>query len=175
MGISLHVKFEQAVRMLAEALPVSAPDSRKPVLFHDIRVGVHLYERGYPDQVVLAGVLHDALEFSSLTEEVLRKEFGDEVVRIVRANTKDDSIADKEEKIRELIQRCAKAGEDALIVKAADIIDSFTHYSQTDNEGELKYCMRNANAIFTYKPAEYKDTIFDELKTWQGKFAYLMK
>lgn len=159
--------------MLTEALPVSAPDSRKPILFHDIRVGVYLYERSYPEQVVLAGVLHDALEFSALTGEALRKEFGDEVARLVRASTKDRLITDKFEQTEELIKRCAGEGEDALIVKAADIIDSFKHYSQTDNVSELKYCMRNADAIIAYKPDSFEDRIFNELKTWQEKYSYL--
>jgi hypothetical protein len=43
MTKSLNIEFEKAVRLLAEAFPVSDENTRKPVLFHDIRVGVYLY------------------------------------------------------------------------------------------------------------------------------------
>lgn len=173
MSISLNVAFEKAVRLLAKYLPLSLENSRKPILFHDIRVGVYLYENGYAEDIVLAGVLHDAIEWSQANEQMLKKEFGDKVVKLVLASTKDDSITDKEEKTTELIQRCIKNGQDALIVKAADIMDSFKWYASQNNEGELRYCMRNANAIFKFKPESFNDEIFNELRNWQTKFAHL--
>ncbi len=173
MSKSLNLKFEKSVRLLVEHFPVSDESSRKPVLFHDIRVGVYLYERGYSEDIVLAGLLHDAIEWSSATEEMLRAEFGDNVVKLILASTKDDSITDKHEKTNELIQRCVDNGQDALIVKTADIIDSFKWYSSQDNEGQLSYCMRNANAIFKFKSDDFDDEIFVELKKWQQKFTHL--
>lgn len=169
----LNIQFEKAVRLLVEHFPVSDETSRKPVLFHDIRVGVYLYEHGYSDHVVLGGLLHDALEWSTLPGKLLRDEFGDEVVLLVRANTKDDSITDKQEKINELIQRCVAAGEEALIIKTADILDSFKWYSSQHNIEQLRYCMRNADAILKYKPDEFDDKIFDQLKFWQTRYAQL--
>jgi (p)ppGpp synthase/HD superfamily hydrolase len=173
MTISLNIKFETAIRLLVEHFPVSDETSRKPVLFHDIRVGVYLYECGYSEDIVLAGLLHDALEWSSASRELLLKEFGENVVRLVLASTKDDSILDKQEKTNELITRCVQNGEEALIVKCADILDSFKWYSAQENIGELKYCMRNANAIFTLKPETFDDKIFDELRVWREKFVEL--
>jgi (p)ppGpp synthase/HD superfamily hydrolase len=173
MTKSLNLKFEKAVRLLVEYMPPSDENSRKPILFHDIRVGVYLYENGYSEDIVLAGVLHDTIEWSKMNEEMLRKEFGDEITKLVLASTKDDSITDKEEKTTELIKRCIQNGQDALIVKAADILDSFKWYSSQDNKNELQYCMRNASAIFKFKPDDFTDKIFDELRSWQIKFANL--
>lgn len=164
---SLDIEFEKAVRMLAESMPVSDEDTRKPKLAHDIRVGVYLYENGYSQDIVLAGLLHDALEFTDLSEETIRAEFGDEVLRLVKASTKDDTITDGKEKTIELIKRCISNGEDALIVKAADILDSFKFYSAVDDKKELDYCMRNANAIFEFKPENFNDKVFNELKQLQ--------
>lgn len=168
---STNLAFETAVRLLTEHMSPSHENTRKPRLFHVIRVGTYLYENNYSHDIVLAGLLHDALEWTSITETMLREQFGDTVTALVRASTKDDSIADKEEKIVELIRRCVKAGEDALIVKTADIIDSFRFYSAVDDKGELGYCMSNANAILKYKPAEFNDPIFNILKTWQNTFS----
>jgi len=168
MSKLLNIKFEKAVRFLTEHMPISDKSSRKPVLFHDIRVGVYLYENGYAENVVLAGVLHDAIEWSDADEQTLRKKFGDNVAGMVLACTKNDAIADKEEKTIELIRRCVQNGQDALIVKTADIIDSFKWYSSQDNKDELEYCLRNAKAILKFKPTSYKDRIFDELRKWQN-------
>lgn len=173
MSKSLNIKFEKAVRILSEYMPPSDENSGKPVMFHDIRVGVYLYENGYSEDVVLAGVLHDAIEWSGADEQLLRDEFGDNVVHLIFANTKYDTIADKVEKTNELIQRCVQNGQDALIVKTADIIDSFKWYSSQNNEGGLKYCIRNANAILKFKPDDFDDKIFNELKSWQNKFLHL--
>ena len=162
----LNIQFEKAIRLLSEYFPVSDESSRKPVLFHDIRVGVYLYEHNYSGDLVLAGLLHDALEFSEMTEEILRNEFGENVAKLVLACTKNDSIKDKQEKTDELIQRCVANGEGALIVKAADIMDSFKFYTAVENKDQLEYCVRNAKTIMKYKPNEFTDRIFGELKKW---------
>ena len=172
MSKILNIEFEKAVRFLVEHMPVSDESSRKPVLFHDIRVGVYLYENGYLRNIVLAGILHDAIEWSNASEDMLRSEFGDDVVKLVLASTKNDLITDKEEKTNELIKRCVQNGKDALIVKTADVIDSFKWYSSQNNEDELKnHCVKSAEAIFKFKPAGFEDKIFDELKNWRNKFS----
>ena len=173
MTKSLNVKFENGVRFLVQHFPPSDESSRKPILFHDIRVGVYLYNNGYSEDVVLAGLLHDALEWSSATDDVVRDEFGENVLRLVLANTKDDTIEDKREKAAELIQRCVKNGQNALIVKAADMLDSFKWYANQGNIEQVKYCMRTANAIFKHKESDFVDPIFDELKSWKEKFEHL--
>src|SRR3989338_8386653 len=91
---SLNVECEKAIRMLAMHVPPADETSRKPALFHAIRVGAHLYERNYSRDVVIAGFLHDALEWSSITEKMMWDEFGELVVEFVCACTKDDSIKD---------------------------------------------------------------------------------
>lgn len=167
MNTSLDIEFEKAVRMLAEHIPISKEGSRKPILFHDIRVGVSLYRRGYPRDVVLAGILHDAIEWSDISEEMIRKEFGEDVLQVVLANSKSRSIEDPDERIDDMIRRCVETGADALIIKAADTIDSFEHYTKTGNEQELEHhCKPTAEAILRYKPDNFRDPIFDELRKW---------
>lgn len=173
MTKNLNVQFEKAVRFLCKHLPISDAESRKPILFHDIQVGVYLHEKGYAPDIVLAGLLHDVIEWSNLTEQILREEFGDTVTKLVLANTKNDSVMDKEEKTNELIVRCIQNGLGALIIKSADIIDSFKWYSNQNNNEQLLYCMRNANAIIKFKPENFNDPIFEELKAWQSKFTGL--
>ena len=169
MEKQLGPQFEKAVHLLAMHRPLSDESSRKPALFHDIRVGTYLYENGYSQTIVLAGLLHDAIEWYGISEETLRKEFGDHVADIVVACTKDDSIKDPKEKIEKIIRQCVVQGKDALIVKAADILDSYKWYTRTKNKGEITYCVRNTDAILKLKPKAFQDAIFDELKHWHFK------
>lgn len=166
---SLGTKFEKVVHMLVASRSIAKEDDRKPALFHDIRVGVYLYENGYSSDIVLAGLLHDAIEWYGISEQMLREEFGDIITDIVVACTKDDTIKDSQEKIEKIIKQCVAVGKDALIVKAADILDSYKWYTSTQNEGELLYCMRNAETIFRLKPDAMRDKIFDELRRWYTK------
>jgi len=163
---TLGAEFENAVRFLARRMPPAEQMARKPALFHGIRVGVYLYGRKYSQDVVLAGVLHDAVEFAGVDARRIAEEFGERVAELVLASTKDDSIEDPEAKTDELIRRCVSCGEDALIVKTADILDSFSWYTRTGNMDQLAYCTRNANAIMKHKPDDFRDEIFDELGQW---------
>lgn len=169
MDKSLGQKFEKAVHILVSRRPIAEKGDRKPALFHDIRVGVYLYENGYSLDIVLAGLLHDAIEWYGISEIVLREEFGDVITDIVIVCTKDDTVKDSQEKIEKIIKQCVIAGKDALIVKAADILDSYKWYTSTQNEKELLYCTRNAETIFRLKPNAIGDKIFDELRKWYTK------
>lgn len=163
----LSIKVEEAIRLLSVHVPPSDKNSRKPVLFHSIRVGVYLYENGYSQDVVLAGFLHDTVEgWTTATEQVVRDAFGDNVMRLVLASTKDYSIKDSTERTIELIKRCVQNGQDALIVKAADTIDSFKWYLGQNNEDELNTCMKTADAVLGFKPDGFDDKIFLDLKNW---------
>lgn len=169
MDTLFNLEFEKAVRLLSEHLPISDETTRKPILFHDVRVGVYLYEQGYSRDIVLAGLLHDLFENSTYDKELLKKEFGENVVRLVLASTKDESV-DKSFRNEEMIARCAVAGEDAMIVKVADTLDSFKFYFRVGNQEQLQnHCLQIADLIFKYKLKEFNDKIFAELKEWQDK------
>jgi len=170
MKKALDIEFEKAVRLLVEYMPAAKEDSRKSPLAHDIRVGAYLYEKNYARDIVLAGILHDAIEWSEFSENRLKAEFGDNVWKIVLACSKNRTIENSEERIADLIQRCVAVGEEALIVKTVDTIDSFKHYTKTDNQNQLvKHCQKTAEAIFKYKPSDFKDPIFEELRGWIKK------
>lgn len=86
------------------------------------------------------------------------------------ANSKDESI-DKTQRNEELIKRCVAAGQDALIVKVADTIDSFKYYTSVNNDNQLQnYCLVITDLVFKYLPSDFNDKIFGELKLWQSKF-----
>lgn len=164
MDVQTNISAEKAIHFLTKHFPVAEQGSRKPVLFHDIRVGTYLYNHEYSEDVVIAGFLHDCLEWSEVAEDVLEREFGKNVLNMVKANSKDDSIADKEDRTKDTISRCIAYGQDALIVKTADILDSFVWYTSQKNENQLEYCKRNAKWILDLKPDTFDDEIIEELR-----------
>ncbi len=82
---ALEKDMDAAIAALAGAIQTSGRNE-KPVIMHSIRVGIELFDRGYPREVVLAGILHDVLEDSGFSEASLRREFGDEVAELVRTS-----------------------------------------------------------------------------------------
>lgn len=174
MSNTLSINFEKAVRFIAKYMPVSDINCKKPYMFHDIRVWVYLYENGYNEDIVLAWLLHDTLEWSEVTQGLLRDEFGENILRLVLASTKNDSIIDKIERSNDLITRSVNEWQDALIIKTADTIDSFKWYTGKQNIDELKgHCMKTAKLILELKPDNFDDKIFLELNSWLEKCNYL--
>jgi len=65
-----------------------------PYVVHPLSVGMILARTGAPDDVIAAGLLHDAIEESKgrITKEIIDATFGPEVARMVNDVTDQDSI-----------------------------------------------------------------------------------
>jgi hypothetical protein len=83
-------------------------------------VAVLLHNRGFDDEVVAAGLLHDAIEDTDATADDLRERFGDRVAGLVSSLSDDPAIADRAERKRALRKQVAAAGRDAQAIFAAD-------------------------------------------------------
>ena len=77
---------------------------------------------------VVAGFLHDVLEDSNAAAVVLEREVGQRVVKLVKCNSYDPSISKSEQAYEELFRRAAACGRDALVIKAADLLDNSAYY-----------------------------------------------
>lgn len=157
------MECEKAIRLLCKHMPQS-DELVKPTLFHSIRTGVYLYEHHYPKDIVIAGLLHDILEDTELTKTQFQNEFGGNVASLVAANSKDTSIPNSSDRIDDLMKRCIGKGEDALIVKTADVIDNFKYFSQIKDKKGIDYCIKNASSILNKMPNNFSDRIFDDLR-----------
>jgi len=159
----LELKFEKAVKLLCESMPVGE-ERKKPLLMHVLRVAMHLYDRDYSEHIVLGGLLHDVLEWTESPDEMIRGEFGEDVYAIVKANTKDRSIVAPAIRRREYIDRCIQSGQEALIVKAADTLDSYRYYTAVRNLDEVARSVDIAKTILEKLPCDFNDPIFNELE-----------
>ena len=91
-----------------------------PFILHPMEVAALLSGRGYDDEVVAAGLLHDAVEDTGLHLHEIRDRLGPRIADIVAALTEDDQLEDYAERKRKLRDRVARAGPDVHAVYAAD-------------------------------------------------------
>ncbi|MGZ6559494.1 MAG: HD domain-containing protein [Solirubrobacteraceae bacterium] len=89
-------------------------------ILHPLEVGALLYQAGAPDEVIAAGLLHDTLEKSDAAESDLSRLFGAHVTGLVCAVTEDDQIKGYAHRKAALRDQVADAGEEALMLFAAD-------------------------------------------------------
>jgi (p)ppGpp synthase/HD superfamily hydrolase len=91
-----------------------------PFVTHPLEVARLLYESGYSDEVVAAGVLHDVLENTDAERADLDSRFGTAVTWLVASVSDDPSIEDAEKRKAALRRQVAEAGERAAAIFAAD-------------------------------------------------------
>ena len=100
-------------------------DQRRPVdgadfLVHPLEVALLLHMAGYRDEVVAAGLLHDAIETTGTEAADLVAAFGPRVAAMVATLTEDASIADYLERKAALRAAAEAADDETVAVFAAD-------------------------------------------------------
>ena len=119
--------FEKAVLEFAKYFPEET--QRKSFFYHSIRVWVFLWNQWYSEEIQIAGLLHDVLEDTDISEKEIENLFWKNVLQIVKANSQNHSLP-KEEILEDIVKRCSDSGIDAMIVKIADVYDNFLFYKK---------------------------------------------
>jgi GTP diphosphokinase / guanosine-3',5'-bis(diphosphate) 3'-diphosphatase len=78
----------RAYRFAEQAHQGQKRASGEPYITHCLAVAAILAEMRVPPVVVIAGLLHDTVEDTTVTLDLIRREFGDEVVKLVDGVTK---------------------------------------------------------------------------------------
>ena len=91
-----------------------------PFLVHPLEVAMLLTNRGEPDAVIAAALLHDALEDADVPPDEVERRFGTDVRSLVEALSDDPSIEDYAERKRALRDQVAASGTTAMTIYAAD-------------------------------------------------------
>jgi (p)ppGpp synthase/HD superfamily hydrolase len=113
--------FARAYALAAEA-HASQRRATDQALFldHVLEVATLLHDAGFDDELVAAGLLHDAVERGTLTENRLRTEMGEIISSLVLGLTEDraiESFAERKEALREQVKA---AGARTITIFAAD-------------------------------------------------------
>ncbi|TXF90844.1 bifunctional (p)ppGpp synthetase/guanosine-3',5'-bis(diphosphate) 3'-pyrophosphohydrolase [Neolewinella aurantiaca] len=74
----------------------------------------------------LCAILHDSLEDTSLKDEALSEQFGDEVLAGVRALTKNETLPTKRAQMEDSLARILAQPREVAIVKLCDRIDNLS-------------------------------------------------
>jgi (p)ppGpp synthase/HD superfamily hydrolase len=91
-----------------------------PFNLHPLEVAQLLRGRDYRDEIVAAAVLHDVVEDTGVAPAELERRFGGEVARLVEVLTEPSADGTYRERKARLREAVAGAGEDALVIYAAD-------------------------------------------------------
>jgi guanosine-3',5'-bis(diphosphate) 3'-pyrophosphohydrolase len=138
----------------------------KPVVLHSLRVGMHLYDLGYPKDIVISGSLHDVLEDTDFSDSDMENKFGVKVARIVRACSFDPEIKDKQAQYEELFSRCLEEGKNAVLVKIADLLDNLPYMLDKNTAEALRDLLRAKieRYINLSRPLAEDEPLFRELE-----------
>ena len=100
--------------------------SREPIGVHLAEVSSYVVDEGVPESVVAAAWLHDVVEDTKVTLDMIRCEFGEPVHRLVAGLTdpKDFSALSLEERKLKQAERLATLTDDIKIIKLADQISN---------------------------------------------------
>ncbi|MEY3784101.1 MAG: hypothetical protein RLZZ230_423 [Candidatus Parcubacteria bacterium] len=92
-----------------------------PYVIHPIMVARILEQSGFDETVQAAGLVHDVLEDTTVTEAELRAQLGDAVVDIVTAVSEDKALVWEERK-QKYVEAVVAGGESVWAVSVADKI-----------------------------------------------------
>lgn len=148
--------FEKALLEFAKYFPEEK--QMKPFFYHSVRVWTFLWNLDYNEEIQIAWLLHDVLEDTDFPEEKIKNLFWENVLNIVKANTKNESLP-KIEALEDIVKRCSEYWLNALIVKVSDIYDNFNFYKKQNNLPEIERCKILANFVLKYRK-DYDDKIF---------------
>ena len=160
----LHKEMERAIVFASREFG-KTPWNSKPALLHSIRVGLYLDKNGYSRNPVLGGLLHDVIEDTDATTLMVEEEFGREVRSIVEALTRNEAINDRTGRAVECFERCRKAGPEALMVCAADMLDNLPYYRPDGAwEGFSTYFIPSFEAFLKMAAQDIgKEIVYQEL------------
>lgn len=127
-------EIERALFFLSNALQESGHNA-KPVLLHSIQVAEMLWERDFPQDVVIAATLHDVVEDTAVTIEEVEQDFGWQVALYVDALTISDT-----QDVMQSFARTAELGGEVLAIRAADLIQNsyYYHLAPADMQKQLR-------------------------------------
>jgi len=124
---SYSERYDAALALAASA---HAGQTRKgstiPYIVHLVHVSVVLIRYGFPEDVAIAGLLHDIVEDQDYPLSDIEARFGLAVAEMVAAATEQKKEAGRprrwEDRKREALDHIRQAGADAVAVKAADVL-----------------------------------------------------
>lgn len=169
-----HPSTDEALIRRAYACAAAAHEGQKrnsgePYIIHPLHVAMILAELQMDDQSICAGLLHDVLEDTSVTEEEMKQEFGEEITTLVDGVTKLKQLQSKSkvenqvENYRKMVMAMANDIR-VIIVKLADRLHNLRTLDYKDRAKQVE---KATETIEIYVPIAHRlgiSTIKSELE-----------
>lgn len=104
IDVNIEKKMDKALHYAAKCLSESG-HNEKPVLLHSFKISMTLYELGYSEAVIIAGILHDIIEDTGVQYDEILEIFGEKIANIVDAVSFNPRIEDKLEQARIMFEK----------------------------------------------------------------------
>ena len=134
--------------------------SNEPYIVHPLRVASIIYDSTGDLRLATAGVCHDILEDTKITEDDLAAATNYDIVQLVKSVTKDNKLP-KPEKEKEFLNRYRNAQLDTVILKLADRVDNVRDLKLQSQTFRERYTLNTmelmaATPVFGYHPVVEK-------------------
>ena len=125
-------KIQKAVELAIKTHELDQKQKRKgkdiAYIAHPLTVGLILARANASEDVVIAGLLHDAVEDSvdddDISKQKIKDLFGDEVLSLVMSVSEKNKNLPWEERKKNFLEELKKFSKESLILKSADIINN---------------------------------------------------
>jgi len=118
--------FDKALHLVRDSITWTRKGSKAPAFLHSMRVADHLFITWYPQEVRMAGLLHDMIEDWWYTKEKLLELWcSKRTVELVDLCSHNSAIEDSFERWQKMIDRLKEANDkEAWAIKVCDITDN---------------------------------------------------
>lgn len=153
-------KIKEAYDFAAEAHDGQMRKSGEPYICHPVEVAKILIEYGADDSAVISALLHDTVEDTDVTLDIIKKKFGDEIALLVDGVTKLDiskiSYTSKEdqqiENIRKMLLAMAKDIR-VILIKLADRLHNMRTLSSQEDKKKRE---KSLETLEVYSPLAHR-------------------
>ncbi len=178
-------EFQKAIEFAALAHDGQTRKSTSvPYVSHPYAVAAILNNEGCDEHVVIAGLLHDTVEDTSVTLDHIRQEFGDQVAAIVAAVTEPDKSKPWEYRKNYMIDAIKYASHEVKYVSCADklhnlltVMEAHAHIGDAvwnrfsrGYQGQKWYGETMVTSLFYGLEEAHQKPMFFELERLVGEF-----
>mgnify|MGYP001080484138 CR=1 FL=1 len=149
--------IEKAYKVASEAHKNQFRKSGEPYIIHPLNVAIILADLKLDKETIVAGILHDVVEDTVMTEEDLRREFGDDVALLVDGVTKLEKIplsgSNGEQSDAKLEMQAENLRKMFLsMAQERSVNAQYAHVEVQDAGESAEDCQRDTGDLLSHRP-----------------------
>lgn len=137
----------------------------KPVILHSLRVAGLLMEMGYNKKIIIGAILHDILEDTNVAPKSLKRDFGEDILSLVKAVSYNRLITDPIQLYKEMFDRILAHGTDAVVLKAVDMAVNSLYINLVPEHHKRKRLIEKGEYFLDFTKAFFNEPAWQLFKT----------